>query len=97
MSSSFEPTYTTPLATAGDESTAFGGIVPVIAVHKGLQVLPAPVPEHWVLLPVASKARRLPPSEPTYTMPLATAGEDSTEPPVYDVRQIGAPVAASKA
>jgi len=57
--SSSEPTYTTPLATAGEEETS----PPVAAVQSGLHVLGEP---EQLVLPAASNASRLPFSkEPT--------------------------------
>ena len=55
-----EPTYTTPCATAGDDSTS----LPIGAVHIGRHVFG--VPEQFVV-PVASNAYNLSSPEPTYT------------------------------
>src|SRR5215467_12597609 len=55
---SFEPTYTTPFATIGDEPTT----PPVVPVHNGLHVFG--VPEQPVV-PFASNAYNLWSSEPT--------------------------------
>src|SRR6266511_3753079 len=73
---SYEPTYTTPFATTGEEVKAKPDTtLPVVPCHRGEQVAFA-VPQE------AGKAYRLRSSEPTYTTPFATAGEDSTAPPV---------------
>src|SRR5438034_958585 len=77
---SSDPTYTTPFATAGEESTELS----VAPVHRGEHVVGDP--EHPVA-PAASKAYNLPSFDPTYTTPLATAGEERTRPPVPPVHR----------
>ena len=69
--------YTTPFATAGDETPA----PPIGALHNGAQNFG--VPEQPVV-PAASNAYNL--SEATYTTPFATTGDELTSPlvPVHN-------------
>ena len=67
---SADPTYTTPFATAGDESTP----PPVSAVQIGAHVLGLP---EQPAVPAASNANTWY-SPPTYTTPFATAGDEPT-------------------
>src|SRR5258708_1938604 len=66
----FRPTYTTPLATIGEETMAACAPSPK-PVHSGSQLL---CPH-----PAAGKTYNCPSSAPTYTWPLATAGVESTK------------------
>src|SRR5947207_756598 len=69
-----EPTYTTPLATAGEDSMAS----PVGAVHTGPHTWGAP---EQLVMPVAENAYSASSTDPTYTTPLATAGEEPKRTP----------------
>jgi len=62
---SYDPTYTIPLATAGEKLP----MPPVISLHRGEQGSEQE----------AGKANNLCPA-PTYTTPLATTGERRTDP-----------------
>src|SRR5712691_1895039 len=87
----FRPTYTTPLATTGEEMMAAWAPAPK-PTQRGLQLL-------WPQ-PAAGKAYSSPSSEPTYTTPLATAGVESIKllvVPVHNGLQVALPhPAASK-
>src|SRR6266511_2726717 len=69
---SSDPTYTTPLATVGEEEKIGA---PVAPCHRGVHAA-LPVPHE------AGKAYKSSSADPTYTTPLATAGEETTAPPV---------------
>src|SRR3954447_5112150 len=72
------PTYTNPLATAGDASTR----APTSAVQSGTQDLRAGAQPRD---PAASKTESTPAVETVYTLPAATAGDELRN-PVYAVQ-----------
>ena len=67
------PKYTTPPATAGDEST----VCPTAAVQSGRQDR---LTVEQLVAPAASKAERTPSVETVYTLPPVTAGAVRSNP-----------------